>query len=136
MATFVTESRNDLRSYVEAHEAYYNNYEAYQPEIASLMRINMARPQAHVVIASRPTCGDCVRNLPKLAKVAESLTGWTWEVYEHDEDRPRSLALNIRAVPTIIVYDQKDGRELGRIIENPTSGWLEKDLLEIIQKSR
>lgn len=136
MATFITQTNNNLLSYVEAHDAYYDSYEAYQPEVAPLMRINMMRPEAHVVIASRLSCGDCIRNLPKLAQIAKNLPGWSWDVYERDQDYPRSLSLNIVAVPTIIVYDQMNGRELGRIVEDPTSGSLEKDLLEIIQKSR
>jgi hypothetical protein len=39
---------------------------------------------------------------------------------------------NIQRVPTIIV--QKYGKEIGRIIESPATGYLERDLLEIIQK--
>ena len=38
---------------------------------------------------------------------------------------------NVHKVPTIIV--KKYGKEIGRIIEYPKSGFLEKDLLEIIQ---
>ena len=39
---------------------------------------------------------------------------------------------NIQRVPTIIV--QKYGKEIGRIVEYPTSGYLERDLLEILKK--
>ena len=39
---------------------------------------------------------------------------------------------NIQRVPTIIV--QKYGKEIGRIIESPATGYLERDLLQIIQK--
>jgi hypothetical protein len=39
---------------------------------------------------------------------------------------------NIQKVPTIIV--QKYGKEIGRIIESPQSGYLEKDLVEILKK--
>lgn len=38
---------------------------------------------------------------------------------------------NIKKVPTIIV--KKYGRELGRITETPKSGYLERDLAEILR---
>ena len=38
---------------------------------------------------------------------------------------------NIQRVPTIIV--KKYGKEIGRIIEYPKSGFLERDLLDIIK---
>ena len=39
---------------------------------------------------------------------------------------------NIQKVPTIIV--EKYGKEIGRIIEMPTSGYIERDLVEIMKK--
>jgi hypothetical protein len=39
---------------------------------------------------------------------------------------------NVSKVPTIIV--QKYGKEIGRIIEMPTSGYIERDLVEILKK--
>jgi hypothetical protein len=39
---------------------------------------------------------------------------------------------NITKVPTIIV--EKYGKEIGRITEEPESGYIEKDLLQIIKK--
>ena len=40
---------------------------------------------------------------------------------------------NIQKVPTIIL--KKYGKEIGRIVESPKSGYLERDLLEIIKKN-
>jgi hypothetical protein len=39
---------------------------------------------------------------------------------------------NIQKVPTFILF--KYGKEIGRITEMPKSGWLERDLLEILKK--
>ena len=39
---------------------------------------------------------------------------------------------NITHVPTIIL--EKYGKEIGRIIESPKSGYLERDLVEILKK--
>ena len=39
---------------------------------------------------------------------------------------------NIQKVPTFIVF--KYGKEIGRIAEMPQSGWIERDLLDILKK--
>lgn len=39
---------------------------------------------------------------------------------------------NVSKVPTIIV--EKYGKEIGRIIEMPTTGYVERDLVEILKK--
>ncbi len=118
--------------YVEVEESYYSSYEAYQPHLATITRIAIARPSAHVVVPSRYGCSDCARHLPRMARIADYLPGWTWDVYLHDDNRERSQALGITAIPTFIVYDAEGGRELGRIVENPVSGSLEADLLQIV----
>jgi hypothetical protein len=129
-------ARAQLQAYIEADEDFYALYEAYSPVVAVLMRINAALPAAYVLVASRRSCSDCLRNVPPMARIAEHLTGWTWDIY-NDKDQPeRSASLAIRAVPTFIVYDRQGGRELGRIIENPASGSLETDLLHIVQAAR
>lgn len=129
-------TRTSLHEYVELDEGYFSAYESYQPDAAAMMRINMARPKAHVVIASRRSCSDCIRNLPRMAHIADLMPGWTWEVYASSDDPGRSAALKIKAVPTFIVYDREGGLELGRIVENPASGSLESDLLHIVQSAR
>lgn len=121
-----------LHHYVEMDDSYYSAYEAYEPDTDSLMHLSLALPSAHMVIASRYSCTDCARNMPKMARIAEHLPGWTWDVYHHDENRERSDSLGISRIPTFILYDHEGGREIGRIVENPTVGSLESDLLQII----
>ena len=41
---------------------------------------------------------------------------------------------NVTHVPTFII--KKDGKEIGRITEAPETGFLEKDLLNIINKAK
>jgi len=41
---------------------------------------------------------------------------------------------NIQRVPTIIV--SRYGKEVGRIVEHPATGYLERDLLDILKKDR
>ena len=83
-------------------------------------------------------CTDTHRELPRLIKILE--------VAKYPENKIKLIAVNrkketpdgedvlynIKRVPTIIV--KKYGREVGRIIEMPETGFLEQDLLNIIKK--
>ena len=83
-------------------------------------------------------CTDTHRELPRLIKILEAV--------KYPENKIKLIAVNrkketpdgedvpynIKRVPTIIV--KKYGREVGRIIEMPETGFLEQDLLNIIKK--
>jgi hypothetical protein len=123
--------RTTLHDYVDLDEAFHSIYETYQPDIPTLALIHARFPHLHVVIFSRYTCPDCARNVPRMARIAEHLPGWDWEIFESTENRERLHTLSVTHVPTFIVCEQEGGRELGRIVENPVSGSLEMDLLRI-----
>ncbi len=125
-------AHTSLHRYVELNDTYYRIYERYRPDLEALAQLREACPAAHVVTATRYACPDCARNVPRMARIAEHLPGWTWEVIDTDHaDAAQQAALGVTAVPTFIVY-AADGRELGRIVENPTSGSLLADLLELL----
>jgi thioredoxin family protein len=126
-------STSSIHQYIEVEPDYYAAYEGYEPDLALIEQIKKLQPEAHVIVPSRYSCSDCARNMPMMARIADFLPGWTWDVYIHPEHRDRSADLGIIAIPTFIVYDREGGRELGRIIENPTSGSLERDLLDILR---
>jgi hypothetical protein len=121
-----------LQQYVDLDPDYYTLYEQYTPDVPTIEAIRALRPTAHVITPSRYSCSDCARNLPQMARIAEHLPGWTWEVFDSTSNPERQSALAITRIPTFIVYDRENGDELGRIIENPASGSLELDLLQIV----
>src|SRR4051794_35034662 len=56
-------------------------YKGYRPRAAMLERIAHDLPQAHVVVVSGSWCGDCRREVPKLARIMELLPAtWTTEL--------------------------------------------------------
>jgi hypothetical protein len=120
-----------LHRYITHDAAHYRMYEAYEPDAGLLDRVLRAMPHAHVLAAGCMTCPDCTRNIPRMARIAEYLPGWTWDVFDVDEDPARRAALGATLVPTFIIYDE-DEQEVGRIIENPSGGSLEVDLLRIV----
>ena len=83
-------------------------------------------------------CEDSHREVPRLMKILESMNfpeqKLTIIAVNRKKEAPNGEegVYNIQRVPTIIV--QKYGKEIGRIIEYPTTGYLERDLLEILKK--
>lgn len=107
-------------------------YAAYPPRADLLRQVLALLPAAHVRVVAAAWCKDCRREVPRFARIAERLPGWTVELLGDD---PHTRArLGIERIPTFIVEDHASGRELGRIVERPDSGSLEGDLLTIAER--
>jgi len=81
-------------------------------------------------------CSDSRNNVPVFMKIADEVAGNTLEIDYYSVERKPSKEvkyfvedLKIERVPTFIFY--RDGKEIGRIIENPKVSILE-DFLEIV----
>ncbi len=107
--------------------------DSYRPKAELLGQLTRRLPKAHIVVVSAAWCKDCRSEVPKLARLAEHLPGWTFEL-RGDDDETRE-GLGVRAIPTFIVQDAPGGRELGRIIEHGESGSIEGDLLAIAERA-
>ena len=124
---------NALLDYVRGEMAYRENFEAYQPDLETLAQVREALPAASVTVIAATWCPDCRRNVPKLARIAEHLPGWTFRVHPRESEEARRL--DVKAIPTVAVFRPEGEQELGRIVEEPRSGSLERDLLEIARSS-
>jgi hypothetical protein len=120
-----------LNEYIKHDEGYLRVHDAYKPNLALLKQVRAKVPQARMVTISASWCPDCRRNVPRMARIAEHLPDWQFEIYPR-EDEARAKALGIKAIPTFILY--QGDQEIGRIVENPAFGNLEADLWEIAQK--
>lgn len=128
--------RTALASYARTELRGEAVYKGYRPREALLDDVAEALPSAHVLIFSGSWCGDCRREVPKLARIAELLpSGWTFELVGEDEALKRSH--HVLAIPTFLVLDAAGGAEIGRIVENPegTQG-IEGHLLAMAQTAR
>ncbi len=92
----------------------------------------------NIIVFLGTWCGDSKRNFPRLMKILEEtkfpesklqIIGVNRQKQAPDGEE---VKYNIRHVPTIIV--EKYGKEIGRITEEPETGFIEKDLLNIIKK--
>lgn len=124
---FVTQ--NMLQQYISKDEAFLRNYQRHSPRLELVAQIAQTLPEAHMLVFSAFWCPDCRRNVPKMAKIAEHLPGWTFELHA-DEDPIVNQEYKVKAIPTFVVY--VNNREIGRIVENPVLGSLEEDLLAIV----
>jgi hypothetical protein len=130
-----TNTETPLHRYIAFDDGWYTLYEQYQPKAFKLRQINDLKPTTHVVVCTRDYCSDSARHIPALTRIAEDLPGWTWQIVDVGIDPTQRTRLSVRRSPTIIVYDQDGGDELGRIVENPISGSLEHDLLQIVRQA-
>jgi hypothetical protein len=108
-----------------------DEYEQYRPVPDTIRRIGELLPQAHVEVVAASWCGDCRRQVPRFARIAERLSGWTIDLLGDDPATRGRLA--IRRIPTFIVRNPETGEELGRIVETPSGDTLEEDLLAIAE---
>lgn len=122
----------ELRDYARGELGGEAVYDGYLPRSEVLARIAALLPRAHVVVVSGAWCKDCRREVPRFARIAERLSGWTVELL--GDDRETRDALEVRRIPTFVVQHPDSGEELGRIVESPVSGSLEGDLLAIAER--
>jgi hypothetical protein len=119
-----------LHDHILRSKGYYAVYERYQSDEATLAQVAATRVTAHVRIYYSPTCGECIRHIPALARIAEHLPAWTWELISSSEARLKEIECGL-STPIIAVSDSA-GALLGAINGNPLTGSLETDLLHII----
>lgn len=132
------QSKNQLlkEPYSEWYVKEHDEYSMDQNAIAELKKEKLSSYTITVVMGT--WCEDSHREVPRLFKILEAVN--------HPESKLMIIAvnrkkeapngeegpMNIQLVPTIIV--QKYGKEIGRIVESPESGYLERDLVEILRK--
>ena len=114
----------------------YNSYQIDQPSLAELKKEKLNSYTLVVFVGS--WCGDSHREFPRLIKILDALKYNTEKMQiiavnrKIESPAGEEGLYNISRVPTIIV--KKYGKEIGRITEMPETGFLEKDLLNILKK--
>lgn len=118
--------------YVQEHD----DYAVDQKAIDELKKEKLNSYGLTVVLGT--WCEDSHRELPRLFKILETVgypeSKLTLIAVNRKKEAPggEENIYNIQMVPTIIV--QKYGKEIGRIVESTQSGYIERDLLEILRK--
>lgn len=133
-----TQSKSQLKK-APYNDWYDKEYEEYAVDAASIEQLKKAKIKSYnLVVVMGTWCEDSHREVPRLMKILETLeypdSKLTIIAVNHKKEAPSGEegVYNIQRIPTIIV--KKYGKEIGRIVESPKTGWLEQDLLNIIKK--
>lgn len=133
---YQTKSQLLKEPYSEWYVAGFEDYQIDQKALAELKKEKLNSYNITLVMGT--WCDDSHREVPRLFKILEELrfpeSKLTMIAVNRKKEAPSGEEgpLNIQRVPTIIV--QKYGKEIGRIIESPSTGYLERDLVEILRK--
>ena len=121
-------------------EWYNPQHDSYQMDMAAIQQLkNNNLGSYDMVVTLGSWCEDSHREFPRMMKILEELN--------FPEKNLKIIAVNrqkvspskdeelydIHRVPTFIL--KKGEKEIGRIVEFPQSGYLERDLLQILKKS-
>lgn len=120
----------------EAHPEWVAAEAESTPDAAASQALASVPPGAEVTVFLGTWCGDSRREVPRLWKAldlagAEAPFTIHYIGVDREKKEPSAPVTNndIRYVPTFIV--QREGREVGRIVEESPNG-IEKDLLALL----
>ena len=129
-------SREGLVTFPEFKDSYDANYENYKVDSTSLTQLAKLMQDNKVKVVLGTWCGDSKFQVPNFLKITDALkmdeANVSFIAVNGAKEAENGLltGLNIQRVPTFIITDKK-GKEIGRIVENPTKS-LELDLLDIL----
>ena len=128
-------------------EKFLDRKENYQLNHEVIEKLKEKANEYMVVVFSAEWCKDCAKNIPVLLLVSE-LTGLEVRLFGHlkrDPLNPKTQwrippsppeveTFDVKKTPWILIFD-KEGREIGKIVENPKyTGSVEEELLYLIGK--
>ncbi|MDY0931282.1 thioredoxin family protein [Chryseobacterium sp. CFBP8996] len=122
--------------YSEWYTKEFNEYALDQKAVGELRKNNITSYNLIVFVGT--WCEDSHRDFPRLMKILEEVkypdSRLAIIAVNRKKESPTGdeVKYNVSKVPTIIV--EKYGKEIGRIIEMPTTGYVERDLVEILKK--
>lgn len=121
-------------------ESYAVEYANYKVDSSVVRQINSflstTKNSWSLKIFLGTWCGDSKEQVPRFFKIADQLVPEFAEISLVCVDRAKKAGdmdlsgLKIEKVPTFVFY--RDGLEVGRIVETPTSGKIESDILRIL----
>ncbi len=136
----VFESGKSFKEYIDGMSEIYGllfkaSYEEYTINKSAIERVKslLANKSLNILVLSAEWCPDSRRNVPALAKIVENIESIKLSIHEVNKGDELSTKFGLVKIPTIIIYD-KNWTELGRIVENPSTGSIEQDLEQILSK--
>lgn len=109
---------------------------SYQPEPAAVAIMKQVKQPTEIVVFYGSWCTDSQREIPRFLKILEMVENPNLTVTEYEVNRQKKDVLGkfemfgVEFVPTFVVI--RNGRELGRIVEEPENT-LAEDLAAIMK---
>ena len=140
--------REYLEDSINKTDKFQKSYENYDPDKTTLEKLKEYSDNIVIYGFSAEWCSDCYRNVPIMAHISEK-TGIQVRIFgnlmrdaKNDEriwacpPSPEEVnEFHINKIPTFIIVNI-DGREIGRIVENPPRGkTVENTLLDILRQN-
>lgn len=119
---------------------YVKEHDEYALDQKAINELKKERLGSYDIIVFMGTwCEDSHRDIPRLMKILEEVgfpeSKLTIIAVNRKKESPTGdeSLYNVQKVPTIIL--KRYGKEAGRIIEMPTTGYIERDMVEILKKN-
>ena len=119
----------------KSRQSMKRRMQEYTPNLKSIDTLERVDEKYHLIVFSADWCSDCVAYVPGLAKslIIAKNNMLQARVVDYDAYRDMAEEFNIRAIPTIIVFD-KNWKEIGRFVETPKKyGTVEEELCAILE---
>jgi thiol-disulfide isomerase/thioredoxin len=128
-------------------EKFLARKQTYQLKREAINQLKKFADKYVIVAFSAEWCKDCAANIPVLALISEA-TGLEVRIFgglrrdplsperkwRIPPSPPEVKTFNVDKIPLMIIVD-REGKEIGRIVENPRYGFtLEQELYEIIRQ--
>ncbi|KQR94645.1 thioredoxin [Chryseobacterium sp. Leaf180] len=118
---------------------YVKEHDDYALDMKAIEQLKKAKLFTYKLTVFMGTwCEDSHRDFPRFMKILEAINypmdNLTIIAVNRKKESPTGdeVRYNVHKVPTMIV--EKYGKEIGRIIEMPTTGYIERDLVDILKK--
>ncbi|NWG10535.1 thioredoxin family protein [Candidatus Bathyarchaeota archaeon] len=145
----VTKRTVSVKQYIDSLEqTFRKNFltrkQTYQLKHETMNQLRIFADKYVIVAFSAEWCKDCTANIPVLALISEAIGidvrifgGLKKDLLNPERkwrippSPPEAKTFNVEKIPLILLFD-KEGNEIGRIIETPREPTLEEELLKIV----
>ncbi|NWF87292.1 thioredoxin family protein [Candidatus Bathyarchaeota archaeon] len=129
-------------------QKFLTRKQTYQLKQEIITQLKKLANKYVIVAFSAEWCKDCTANIPVLALISEA-TGIDVRIFGGLKKDPLNMekkwrippsppevkTFQVNNIPLILLFD-REGNEIGRIIENPQEPTLEEELLKVILTKR
>ncbi len=119
----------------KSRQSMKRRLQEYNPNRVSVNKLERIDQKHYLIVFSAGRSPDCIAHVPGLAKALMKARNnmLAARVVDYDDYRDMAEEFNVRAIPTMIVFD-KNWREVGRFVQTPKKyGTVEEELCAILE---